>query len=71
MIRGRAASVAAIIGILNRLSTGRGAFQHTGTFNNNVTMNAGLAGLIEIYTLERAMPSMRGDRLRRRLNVVV
>src|SRR5262249_48301091 len=31
------------------------AFQHAGTFNNNVlTMNAGLAGLTEIYTPERA-----------------
>src|SRR5215831_19384740 len=31
------------------------AFQHAGTFNNNVlTMNAGLVGLTEIYTPERA-----------------
>ena len=30
------------------------AFQHAGTFNNNVlTMNAGLAGLTKIYTPER------------------
>src|SRR6516162_1937660 len=31
------------------------AYQHAGTFNNNVlTMNAGLVGLTEIYTPERA-----------------
>jgi len=49
------------------------AFQHAGTFNNNVlTMNAGLAGLTEIYTPERARTlNTRGDRLRERLNAVV
>jgi glutamate-1-semialdehyde 2,1-aminomutase len=49
------------------------AFQHAGTFNNNVlTMNAGLAGLTEIYTPERAHALNEwGDRLRGRLNAVV
>jgi glutamate-1-semialdehyde 2,1-aminomutase len=49
------------------------AFQHAGTFNNNVlTMNAGLAGLTEIYTPERARSlNSWGDRLRERLNAVV
>jgi glutamate-1-semialdehyde 2,1-aminomutase len=49
------------------------AFQHAGTFNNNVlTMNAGLAGLTEIYTPERARAlNAWGDRLRERLNAVV
>jgi glutamate-1-semialdehyde 2,1-aminomutase len=48
------------------------AFQHAGTFNNNVlTMNAGLVGLIEIYTPERARTlNYWGDRLRDRLNAV-
>src|SRR6202022_3833389 len=42
------------------------AFQHAGTFNNNVlTMNAGLVGLTEIYTPERAHTLNEwGDRLR-------
>ncbi len=46
------------------------AFQHAGTFNNNVlTMNAGLVGLTEIYTPERARAlNAFGDRLRERLN---
>jgi glutamate-1-semialdehyde 2,1-aminomutase len=49
------------------------AFQHAGTFNNNVlTMNAGLVGLTEIYTPERARTlNAWGDRLRERLNTVV
>jgi glutamate-1-semialdehyde 2,1-aminomutase len=49
------------------------AFQHAGTFNNNVlTMNAGLAGLTEIYTPERARAlNSWGDGLRERLNAVV
>jgi glutamate-1-semialdehyde 2,1-aminomutase len=49
------------------------AFQHAGTFNNNVlTMNAGLVGLTEIYTPERARALNEwGDRLRERLNAVV
>src|ERR1700737_1226305 len=49
------------------------AFQHAGTFNNNVlTMNAGLAGLTEIYTPERARTfNTGGDRLRERLNAAV
>src|SRR5580698_8409800 len=48
-------------------------FQHAGTFNNNVlTMNAGLVGLTEIYTPERArILNASGDRLRQRLNAVV
>jgi glutamate-1-semialdehyde 2,1-aminomutase len=48
------------------------AFQHAGTFNNNVlTMNAGLVGLTEIYTPERARAlNASGDRLRERLNAV-
>ncbi len=48
------------------------AFQHAGTFNNNVlTMNAGLVGLTEIYTPERARAlNAFGDRLRDRLNAV-
>ncbi|MBV8130907.1 MAG: aspartate aminotransferase family protein [Alphaproteobacteria bacterium] len=49
------------------------AFQHAGTFNNNVlTMNAGLVGLTEIYTPERTHAlNASGDRLRQRLNAVV
>ena len=49
------------------------AFQHAGTFNNNVlTMNAGLVGLTELYTPERARALNEwGDRLRQRLNAVV
>ena len=49
------------------------AFQHAGTFNNNVlTMNAGLVGLTEIYTPERARTlNASGDRLRQRLNAAV
>jgi len=48
------------------------AFQHAGTFNNNVlTMNAGLVGLTEIYTPERAHAlNASGDCLRERLNAV-
>jgi glutamate-1-semialdehyde 2,1-aminomutase len=46
------------------------AFQHAGTFNNNVlTMSAGLVGLTEIYTPQRARAlNAFGDRLRERLN---
>ncbi len=49
------------------------AFQHAGTFNNNVlTMNAGLVGLTEIYTPGPAHALNEwGDRLRGRLNAVV
>jgi len=49
------------------------AFQHAGTFNNNVlTMNAGFVGLTELYTPERARAlNASGDRLRERLNAVV
>src|SRR5258708_17820720 len=48
-------------------------FQHAGTFNNNVlTMNAGYAGLTEIYTPARARTlNDFGDGLRERLNAVV
>jgi len=48
------------------------AFQHAGTFNNNVlTMNAGLVGLTEIYTPERARAlNTFGNRLRERLNAM-
>ncbi len=48
------------------------AFQHAGTFNNNVlTMSAGLAGLTEIYTPQRAHAlNAFGDRLREQLNAV-
>jgi glutamate-1-semialdehyde 2,1-aminomutase len=51
----------------------RDAFQHAGTFNNNVlTMNAGLVGLTEIYTPERARAfNASGDHLRERLNEAV
>lgn len=47
-------------------------FQHAGTFNNNVlTMNAGLVGLTEVYTPERAIALNKfGDGLRERLNAV-
>ena len=46
------------------------ALPHAGTFNNNVlTMNAGLAGLTEIYTPDAAKAlNARGDKLRERLN---
>src|SRR6516165_749293 len=49
------------------------AFQHAGTFNNNVlTMNAGLVGLTQVYTPEQARAlNAWGDRLRERLNAVV
>ena len=49
------------------------AFQHAGTFNNNVlTMNAGYVGLTEIYTPERARAlNDWGDGLRERLNAIV
>ena len=49
------------------------AFQHAGTFNNNVlTMNAGYVGLTEIYTPERALALNEwGDGLRERLNRIV
>jgi glutamate-1-semialdehyde 2,1-aminomutase len=48
------------------------AFQHAGTFNNNVlTMNAGFIGLTELYTPERARTlNAGGDLLRERLNAV-
>lgn len=47
-----------------------GGLSHPGTFNNNtVTMAAGLAGLREVFTRERAVElNARGDRLRDRLN---
>jgi glutamate-1-semialdehyde 2,1-aminomutase len=46
------------------------ALPHAGTFNNNVlTMNAGLAGLTEVYTPDAAKAlNARGDALRERLN---
>ena len=49
------------------------AFQHAGTFNNNVlTMNAGYVGLTEVYTPERAQNlNAWGDGLRDRLNAIV
>ena len=49
------------------------AFQHAGTFNNNVlTMNAGYVGLTEIYTPERARTLNEwGDGLRDRLNQII
>jgi len=49
------------------------AFQHAGTFNNNVlTMNAGLVGLTELYTPERARAlNASGDHLREQLKTVV
>ena len=48
-------------------------FQHAGTFNNNVlTMNAGVVGLTEVYTPERAVALNKfGDGLRERLNGIV
>jgi glutamate-1-semialdehyde 2,1-aminomutase len=48
------------------------AFQHAGTFNNNVlTMNAGFVGLTEIYTPERSRAlNAWGDGLRERLNAL-
>src|SRR5260370_31519474 len=48
-------------------------FQHAGTFNNNVlTMNAGLVGLTEICTPERARAlNAFGEGLRERLNATV
>jgi glutamate-1-semialdehyde 2,1-aminomutase len=48
------------------------AFQHAGTFNNNVlTMSAGLVGLTQIYTPECCSAlNASGDRLRQRLNAV-
>jgi glutamate-1-semialdehyde 2,1-aminomutase len=51
----------------------RDAFQHAGTFNNNVlTMHAGLVGLTELYTPERAQAlNAWGHELRERLNATV
>src|SRR5208283_5322818 len=48
------------------------AYQHAGTFNNNVlTMNAGLVGLTEIYTPDAAVAlNARGDAVRQRLNAL-
>jgi len=48
------------------------ALPHAGTFNNNVlTMNAGLAGLTEVYTPQAAVAlNARGDALRERLNAL-
>ena len=48
------------------------AWPHAGTFNNNVlTMNAGLAGLSQIYTPELAESfNARGDALRQSLNAL-
>src|SRR6266478_6174764 len=48
-------------------------FQHAGTFNNIVlTMNAGLVGLTEIYTPERARAlNAFGEGLRERLNATI
>ena len=50
--------------------TREGAFQHAGTFNNNVlSMAAGFAGLSEVYTAEAATAlNGRGDQLRVALN---
>ncbi|HEU0155226.1 MAG TPA: aspartate aminotransferase family protein [Stellaceae bacterium] len=59
--------------IMARFDPRRGdAFQHAGTFNNNVlTMNAGYVGLTEIYTPDRARALNRwGDGLRERLGAV-
>ena len=49
-----------------------GAWQHAGTFNNNVlTMAAGLAGLTQVLTRERLEAlNARGDGLRTRLNAM-
>jgi glutamate-1-semialdehyde 2,1-aminomutase len=61
-------------GLMERFDPRRpDAFQHAGTFNNNVlTMSAGLIGLTEIYTAERACTlNAFGDRLRERLNKIV
>ncbi|MEM7127415.1 MAG: aspartate aminotransferase family protein [Chloroflexota bacterium] len=46
------------------------ALPHAGTFNNNVlTMNAGLAGLTQVYTPDAARKlNEQGEDLRRRLN---
>ncbi len=51
----------------------KNGFQHAGTFNNIVlTMNAGLAGLTEIYTPEAARRLNEwGEKLRERLNAAV
>jgi glutamate-1-semialdehyde 2,1-aminomutase len=48
------------------------ALPHAGTFNNNVlTMNAGLAGLTQVYTPDAAVAlNARGDALRERLNAL-
>ena len=50
--------------------TREGAFQHAGTFNNNVlSMAAGLAGLSKVYTAEAAQTlNDRGEDLRTALN---
>ncbi|MFT3779838.1 MAG: aminotransferase class III-fold pyridoxal phosphate-dependent enzyme [Ottowia sp.] len=52
---------------------GERAWQHAGTFNNNVlTMAAGLAGLTQVLTAERLQAlNARGDALRGRLNALL
>ncbi len=49
------------------------ALPHAGTFNNNVTsMAAGLTGMRDIYTAERAVAhTARGNRLRGQLNETI
>jgi len=57
--------------IIDRFDPSRDdAWPHAGTFNNNVlTMNAGLAGLTEVYTPKLATNfNSRGDKLRNALN---
>lgn len=52
---------------------GAQAWQHAGTFNNNVlTMAAGLAGLTQVLSAERLQAlNARGDALRARLNALL
>ncbi|MDP7549514.1 MAG: aspartate aminotransferase family protein [Alphaproteobacteria bacterium] len=59
--------------IIDRFDPSRDdAWPHAGTFNNNVlTMNAGLAGLSQIYTPDVAASfNARGDALRQSLNAL-
>ena len=65
--------ISAVLGLADRFDPRReDAWPHAGTFNNNVlTMNAGLTGLTEIYTADKAESfNARGDVLRQSLNAL-
>ncbi len=60
--------------LMGRLDPSRkDGFMHSGTYNNNVlTMAAGIAGLTNVFTPEKAdQLNASGDRLRERLNALI